>query len=141
MTRRQRRFPFARRMAAGFEDATMNIKISTAWFYGALIVALSILVLRVFLPSLVIACVTAVASWPLYSRFAAPARARLGCTAAPLLFAVLITVFVLAPMMFAAGALLVEANALLRDIAAADQNGSAAPQWLTRVAARGSLVE
>ena len=115
----------------------MNIRISAGWFYAALIIALSIVVLRSFLPSLLIACVTAVASWPLYERFAMPVRPRIGRSATSFAFTVLMTVFVLAPMMFAIGALLIEANVLLRDIAAADQNGIPAPHWLARLPLAG----
>ena len=115
----------------------MNVRISAGWFYAALIIALSIVVLHSFLPSLVIACVTAVASWPLYERFAMPVRPRIGRSATSFAFTALMTAFVLAPMMFAIGALLVEANVLLRDIAAADQNGIPPPHWLANLPLAG----
>ena len=115
----------------------MNVRISTGWFYAALIIALSIMILRSFLPSLVIACVTAVASWPLYERFAIPVRPRIGRGATSFAFTVLMTVFVLAPMMFAVGALLIEANVLLRDIAVADQNGIPPPHWFANLPLAG----
>jgi len=115
----------------------MNVRISAGWFYAAVIIALSIVVLRSFLPSLLIACVTAVASWPLYERFAMPVRPRIGRSATSFAFTVLMTVFVLAPMMFASGALLIEANVLLRDIAAADQNGIPPPHWLANLPLAG----
>ena len=118
----------------------MNVRISAGWFYAALIIALSIVILRSFLPSLLIACVTAVASWPLYERFALPVRSRIGRSATSFAFTVLITVFVLAPMMFAIGALLIEANVLLRDIAAADQNGIPPPHWLANVPLAGNWL-
>ena len=47
------------------------------------------------------------------------------------------TVFVLAPLMFAFGALLAEAHALLLEIAAADQTGIAVPDWLENVPLAG----
>jgi len=118
----------------------MNVRISAGWIYAALIVALSIVVLRSFLPSLVIACVTAVASWPLYERFAFPVRQRIGRGATSFAFTVLMTVFVLVPMMFAIGALLIEANVLLRDIAAADRNGIPPPPWLASLPLAGSWL-
>ncbi len=117
-----------------------DVKNSTGWVYAALIVALSIVILRSFLASVLIACVTAVASWPLYERFAMLVRRRVGRTATSFAFTVLITVFVLAPMMFAIGALLVEANVLLRDIAAADQNGISPPHWLANLPLAGSWL-
>jgi predicted PurR-regulated permease PerM len=58
---------------------------------------------------------------------------RLGRTGRPLIFTLLVTVLVLAPMMFALGALLNEANALIEQIAAADKTGIAAPAWLENV--------
>ena len=111
----------------------MNVKISAGWLFAALIIALSIVVLRSFLPSLLIACVTAVASWPLFVRFAFSVRSRIGRSATSFAFTALMTVFVLAPMMFAVGALLIEANVLLRDIAVADQNGIPPPHCLANL--------
>jgi predicted PurR-regulated permease PerM len=119
------------------QEPSMTVKISAGWFYAALIIALSLVILRSFLPSLVIAWVTAVASWPLYERFAMPVRPRVGRSATSFAFTVLMTVFVLAPMMFAIGALLIEANVLLREIAAADQNGIPAPHWLANLPLAG----
>lgn len=111
----------------------MNIKLSAGWFYGALIIILSLWILQSFLTALLAACVTAVASWPLYVRFTRclPRRTRRGVVA--LAFTLIMTVFVLAPLMFGFGALLTEASALLKDIAAADTNGIAAPAWLEHV--------
>jgi predicted PurR-regulated permease PerM len=119
------------------QEPSMNVRISAGWFWGAPIIALSILVLRSYLPSLVIACVTAIASWPLYERFAIPVRPRLGRSATSFAFTVLMTVFVLAPMIFAIGALIIEANVLLRDIAAADQSGIPPPHWLVNLPLAG----
>jgi predicted PurR-regulated permease PerM len=111
----------------------MNIKLSAGWFYGALIIVLSVWVLHSFLTALLAACVTAVASWPLYARFARRLPRRMGRSAVSLAFTVAMAVFVLAPLMFAFGALLTEANALLVEIAAADKNGIPAPLWLDHV--------
>ena len=47
------------------------------------------------------------------------------------------TVFVLAPLMFALGALLAETHALLLNIAAADQAGIAVPRWLHHIPVGG----
>jgi predicted PurR-regulated permease PerM len=46
------------------------------------------------------------------------------------MFTLAMTVFVLAPLMFALGALVTEAQGLLMEIAAADKSGIAVPQWL-----------
>jgi predicted PurR-regulated permease PerM len=111
----------------------MNIKLSAGWFYGALIIVLSVWILHSFVEALLAACVTAVASWPLYARFARRLPRSMRRSAASLIFTVTIALFVLAPLMFAFGALLNEANALLVEIAAADKNGLAAPLWLDHV--------
>jgi len=76
------------------------------------------------------ACVTAIASWPLYTRFAAGLAWRLRRSTTALIFTSVLTVFVLAPFMFACGALVTEAHVLLLEIAAADKRGIAAPSWL-----------
>ena len=49
---------------------TMTIKLPPGWVYGALIVVLSAWILHSFLQAILAACVTAIASWPLYTRFA-----------------------------------------------------------------------
>jgi predicted PurR-regulated permease PerM len=74
--------------------------------------------------------VTAIASWPLYTRFAAHLPSRLGRSTKSLIFTLAMTVFVLTPLMLAFGALLTETRALLLDIAAADKAGIAVPQGL-----------
>ena len=55
---------------------------------------------------------------------------RIGRSSKSLIFTLAMTTFVLAPLMFAFGALLTEAHALILEIAAADKKGIAAPQWL-----------
>jgi predicted PurR-regulated permease PerM len=118
----------------------MNVRISGGWFYGVLIVALSVWILQSFLLPLLVACVTAVASWPLYRRLVARLPRRMLPGATSLIFTCIMTVFVLAPLMFALGALLAEANALLLEIAAADKKGIAVPQWLENVPLIGRWV-
>ena len=58
-------------------------------------------------------------------------------SAISLIFTLVMTVFVLAPLMFAFGALLTEAHALLLEIAVADKEGIAAPHWLENVPLAG----
>jgi len=118
----------------------MNIKITGGWFYGALIVALSAWILQSFLLPLLVACVTAIASWPLYRRLVARLPRRTPPSATSLIFTCIMTVFVLAPLMFALGALLAEAKALLLEIAAADKTGIAVPQWVENVPLIGGWV-
>ena len=84
-------------------------------------------------------CVAAIASWPLYEWFAAHVRKRVGRPMAALVFTALITVFVLAPIVFALWALLSESHALLGEIAAADQRGFVFPSWLQGMPVLGRL--
>jgi predicted PurR-regulated permease PerM len=108
----------------------MNVRLPPGWFYGALIVVLSVWILHSFLQALLAACVTAIASWPLYMRFCARLPRRMRRGAKSLTFTLAMTVFVLAPLMFAFGALLTETRALMLEIAAADKTGIATPSWL-----------
>ena len=106
---------------------------SAGSIYAALIIVLSAWVLHSFVEALLAACVTAIASWPLYRKFSACLPRQMPRSAAPLFFTAGITVFVLAPLMFALGALLAEAHAVLLMIAAADREGIAVPVWLRDV--------
>jgi predicted PurR-regulated permease PerM len=81
----------------------MNIKLSAGWFYGGLIVILSAWILHSFLTAILAACVTAVATWPLYIRFARRVRRRVHGSAVSLVFTLAMVVFVLAPVVFALG--------------------------------------
>lgn len=109
---------------------TMNVRLPPGWLYAVLIVVLSVWILHSFLQALLAASVTAIASWPLYIRFAARLPGRMGRAAKSLIFTLAMTVFVLAPLMFAIGALLGETRALVLEIAAADTTGISTPQWL-----------
>jgi predicted PurR-regulated permease PerM len=119
--------------ATASEQNPMSIKLPSGSFYAGLIVVLSIWILHSFVQALLAACVTAIASWPLYARFASRVSSRIGRGATSLIFTCAITAFVLAPLMFAFGALLTEAHALLLEMVAADQRGIAVPEWLDRM--------
>jgi predicted PurR-regulated permease PerM len=110
------------------------------WWCGALVVLLSAWILHSFLHALLAACVTAIASWPLYERVSRRLSNRCGRSVTALLFTLAITLFVLAPLVFAFGALLTEANTLLREIAAADKQGIGVPAWLEHVPFAGSWL-
>jgi predicted PurR-regulated permease PerM len=118
----------------------MNVKITGGRFYGALIVALAAWILQSFLLPLVVACVTAIASWPLYRQLVARLPRRMPPRATSLIFTSVMTVFVLAPLMFALGALVAQAHNLLLGIAAADEKGIAVPQWVENVPLIGSWL-
>src|SRR6185369_847434 len=113
--------------------APMNLQLTPRRILGAAILASALWVVHGFIQPMLAACVIAIASWPLYLRFALCVPRRLGASAAPVLFTVVITLFVLAPMVFAAGALLSEAHTLLAEIAAADSRGIPVPWWLEGV--------
>ena len=108
----------------------MQVKLPSGWLYATLIVVLSVWILHSFLQALLAACVTAIASWPLYTRFATHLPSRLGRSTKSLIFTLAITVFVLTPLMLAFGALLTETRTLLLEIAAADKAGIAVPERL-----------
>jgi predicted PurR-regulated permease PerM len=119
----------------------MNITLKPGWFYGALIVALSLWIVQSFLEPVLAASVTAIASWPLYKRFRDRLSPRIGRGASALIFTSIMSAFVLAPMMFAVGALVTEAYVLLSQIAAADGIGITAPGWLENLPLVGRWIE
>jgi predicted PurR-regulated permease PerM len=83
----------------------MNFQLSSRWIAGAAILASALWVVHGFIQPILAAGVIAIASWPLYLRFAGRVPRRLGATAAPALFTAVVTSFVLAPIVFALGAL------------------------------------
>jgi predicted PurR-regulated permease PerM len=113
---------------------------SARWLFGAIIVAASAWILQGFLHALLAAAVIAVASWPLYRRFTArlPRKAR---RAAPLMFTIVMAVVVLAPLVFAFGALGSEAHGLLVAVADADRKGFALRQWLQEMSFAGRWID
>jgi len=108
-------------------DARMNLKLNVRWICGALIVAMSAWVLHSFVQALLAACVAAVASWPLYRRFRARIPSRIPRAAVAFAFTAVMTLFVMAPVVFALGALAVEAREMLLELASAEKQGIAAP--------------
>lgn len=108
----------------------MTGRLTSGRILAATICALSLWILHGFVEALLAACVTAVASWPLYAWFTGRLPRRVGKGAAAAMFTCAITVSVLAPMAFACWALLGEAHALILDIAHADTMGLVPPDWL-----------
>ena len=128
----------------------MNLKLTPKRLLAAAIIVLSVWIVHGFIEALLAACVTAIASWPLYAAFRARLPRSVGKSAGAAIFTGGITVFVLAPLVFAGLALLSEAHALLLSLADADRRGLAVPEWLANtpvlgpwlVAARpGALLE
>jgi predicted PurR-regulated permease PerM len=102
-------------------------------------VVLSVWIVHAFIQAVLAACVMAIASWPLYTGFKARLPRPLA-GAASVVFTGALTVFVLAPMVFACESLLVEAHAVLAGIAAADGRGLVLPGWLVTAPVVGRWV-
>jgi predicted PurR-regulated permease PerM len=109
--------------------AAMHIALTPGRILAATVVVLSAWIVHGFIEALLAACVIATASWPLYAWFEARMPRRLA-GASPAVFTGALTVFVLAPMVFACWALLGEAHSLVSGIAAADSRGLVVPEWL-----------
>jgi predicted PurR-regulated permease PerM len=101
-----------------------------SWFWAALVVLLSAWIIHGFFQPLAWAAMLAAATWPIYRRFAAWMPSRMALSATPAVFTLLVLAFVLAPMVFAFGAVAVQAQSLLDQLALADKVGLAAPAWL-----------
>jgi predicted PurR-regulated permease PerM len=105
-------------------------KITPGRIHAALVIAGSAWIVHGFLPALLAAGVVAIASWPLYRGFRTRLRERVGTHAATALFTFAMTMFVLAPLVFAFLAFLGEAHATLVAVAQADGKGMTPPAWL-----------
>jgi predicted PurR-regulated permease PerM len=116
---------------------TMNLKLTPGRLLAAAIGLLAFWIVHGFIQAMLAAGVTAIASWPLYLAFRARLPRNMGRSGGAVIFTVVITVFLLAPMVFACGALLSEAHALLHNLAAADSKGLPLPDWLAGTPAIG----
>jgi len=108
----------------------MNLKLSPARVLAAMLVALAAWIVQGFIEALLAACVIAIATWPLYVSFRARLPRSVGRSSSAAIFTAAISVFVLAPMVFACWALLREAQTLLHGLVVADANGLTLPGWL-----------
>jgi predicted PurR-regulated permease PerM len=108
----------------------MNLKLTPGRLLAAALVVLTFWIVHGFIQALLAAGVTAIASWPLYLAFRARLPRNMGQSGGAVIFTVAMTVFLLAPMVFACCALLGEAHALLHNLAAADNKGLPLPNWL-----------
>lgn len=115
----------------------MNTKLTPGRLLAAAIVVLSLWVMHGFIEAVLAACLTAIATWPLYAWFRSRLSPRLGSRAGAIIFTAAITVFVLAPMVFACWALLGEAHVLLLGMADAEGSGIPVPPWLPALPAVG----
>ena len=101
-----------------------------AWIFASVVLALSLWVLHGFAQALLAAGVAAIASWPLYRRFRFLVRRTLSPEASAFAFTFLLGAFVLAPLVFALGALVTQAHELAVQLADADRGGLALGHWL-----------
>ncbi len=114
----------------GRQERALKLNFNARWLWAALVVVLSAWILRSFFEPLVWASVIAVATWPIYRRFAQRLPERVASNVTPLLFTVLVSLFVLGPLVFAFGALVSEAHRWIDQIVIADKTGLATPAWL-----------
>lgn len=119
----------------------MTAKLTMPRLLAAVIVVLSAWIVHDFAKALLAACMTAIASWPLYTRSMERLPRWLKNRAGPVIFTFAITVFALAPMVFACVALLREAHSLLQDVATAGGRGIAIPGWLVDLPVVGHWLD
>src|SRR5262245_50773551 len=119
---------------------TLNLEYRAAWVAGALILLLSVWILRSFLVPLAWASIVALASWPAYRRFANLLPRRFASNLTPLLFTALVSLAVLGPIVFAFGAIVAQAQTWAQLLVVADKAGLAAPVWLGDVPLIGTWL-
>jgi len=122
------------------DGGVWELRLSRASLLAALVIGLSVWILWGFVQPLLWGSVLAVATWPIYRRFAAQMPAGLAPSVTPLLFTMLISLVVLGPMVFAAGTLAVQAQNWVAQIAAANETGLAVPGWLKDVPLVGAKL-
>jgi len=121
---------------------TIGTDFKTRWWWVGLVVALSAWIIHGFIVPLTWASIIAIATWPIYRRFVSHMPLRMASSVTPLVFTMLIASLVLGPMMFAFGAVAVQAQSWLARLTVADKTGIAAPVWLDSVPLVGTkLVE
>jgi predicted PurR-regulated permease PerM len=108
----------------------MNLELTPGRMLAAAVVALSFWIVHGLVEAVLAAGVTAIASWPLYAAYRERLPRGVGKSGGAAIFTFAITVFVLAPMVFACWALLGETQTLLQGLAAADGTGLGLPSWL-----------
>ena len=121
---------------------TLKLEGRAGWLAGALVLLLALWILRSFVVPLAWASIVALASWPVYRRFADRLPRRFASNLTPLLFTVVVALAVLGPVVFAFGALVAQGQAWAHQLIVADREGLALPDWLEEVPLFGTwLVE
>ena len=112
--------------------AWVDFKTGTRWIAGALIVGLSIAILWGFLKVLLWAAIIAVATWPIYRRFAHRMPSSMASNVTPLVFTVLVALVVLGPPFFAFATLASHAQSWVGTMLV-DSNDFVMPAWLSNI--------
>jgi len=112
--------------------AWVDFKTGTRWIAAALIAGLSIAILWSFLKVLLWAAIIAVATWPIYGRFARRMPSSMASNVTPLLFTVLVALVVLGPPSFAFATLASHAQSWVGTMLV-DSNEVVAPAWLSTI--------
>src|SRR5258706_11976342 len=121
--------------------AWVDFKTGTRWIVGGLIAGLSIAILWGFLKVLLWAAIIAVATWPIYRRFAHRMPSSMASNVTPLLFTVLVALVVLGPPSFAFATLASHARSWVGTMLV-DSNEFVTPAWLSTIPLVGpKLVE
>jgi predicted PurR-regulated permease PerM len=115
-------------------------KFDPAWTLTSVALLVALWVLHSFLIPLAWAFIIALASWPFYRRFAARLPRRFASNVTPLLFTVLVTLFILGPFAFAIGAVAAQAQTWAHEIVVAENQGLAPPDWLMATPLAGSWL-
>ncbi len=116
--------------------AWVDFKTGTRWIAAALIAGLSIAILWSFLKVLLWAAIIAVATWPIYRRFAHRMPSSMASNVTPLLFTVLVALVVLGPPSFAFATLASHAQSWVGTMLV-DSNESVTPAWLSTIPVLG----
>jgi predicted PurR-regulated permease PerM len=117
-----------------------SLERSRTWVLTALALLFCLWLLRSFLVPLTWAFIIALASWPLYRKFAARLPPRFGLNGTALLFTLLVTLLVLGPFALAFVAITGQAQAWAREILVAENRGLAPPEWLPALPLAGSWL-
>jgi len=104
--------------------------LSSRRIAAAVVLGLTLWLIRSFLIPLIWAAVFAIANWPLYRRCAQRVPEAVRAHVLPLAFSILITFLVLGPIVFAFAILARQSQAWLTEISIMDKGGLLAPSWL-----------
>lgn len=100
---------------------------------GSALLLLGIWLLHGFIIALAWAAVIAIASWPIYRKFANHFPANSSGVWAPILFTLLVSALLIVPLAYAAIQLTREAQSLVRIATEIQTAGMAAPDWVARI--------